>query len=35
MIPTLNVGDRLFVTKIYDLDKIERGDIFSIFIQWN
>ena len=31
MIPTLNVGDRLFVTKIYDLDKIERGDILVFY----
>ena len=27
MIPTLNVGDQLFVTKIYDTNKIKRGDI--------
>ena len=27
MAPTLNEGDRLFVTKIYNLDNIKRGDI--------
>ena len=27
MIPTLNVGDNLFVTKVYNLDNIKRGDI--------
>jgi len=27
MIPTLNIGDQLFVTKIYNLDNIKRGDI--------
>ena len=27
MIPTLNVGDQLFVTKIYNTNKIKRGDI--------
>lgn len=27
MVPTLNVGDQLFVSKIYNLDKIKRGDI--------
>ena len=27
MVPTLNEGDHLFVTKIYNLDNIERGDI--------
>lgn len=27
MVPTLNVKDRLFVTRVYDLDKIKRGDI--------
>lgn len=27
MEPTLNVGDQLFVSKIYNLDKIKRGDI--------
>lgn len=31
MIPTLNIGDRLFVSKIYDLDKIERGDILVFY----
>lgn len=27
MIPTLNVGDHLFVTRVYNLDNIKRGDI--------
>ncbi|MFU7516492.1 signal peptidase I [Clostridium sp. HCS.1] len=31
MIPTLNVGDRLFVTRVYNLDKLERGDIVVFY----
>lgn len=27
MVPTLNVGDRLFVTRVYNEEKFERGDI--------
>lgn len=27
MSPTLNVGDQLFVSKVYNLNKIKRGDI--------
>lgn len=27
MIPTLNEGDQLFVTRVYNLDNLERGDI--------
>ena len=27
MIPTLNVDDQLFVSRIYNLDNIKRGDI--------
>lgn len=27
MVPTLNVGDRLFVTRIYNLEKLKRGDV--------
>lgn len=27
MVPTLNEGDHLFVTKVYNLDNIKRGDI--------
>lgn len=27
MVPTLNVGDQLFVTRIYNLNKLKRGDI--------
>ena len=27
MVPTLNVGDRLFVTRIYNPEKLKRGDI--------
>lgn len=31
MVPTLNVEDRLLVTRIYDLDKIQRGDILVFY----
>ncbi|NFN19146.1 signal peptidase I [Clostridium botulinum] len=31
MVPTLNVGDKLFVTKIYNLDKIEHEDIVVFY----
>lgn len=31
MVPTLNVGDRLFVTRIYNRDKLERGDIVVFY----
>lgn len=31
MVPTLNVGDRLFVTRVYNLDKLERGDIVVFY----
>lgn len=31
MVPTLNVGDKLFVTKIYNLDKINHGDIIVFY----
>ena len=27
MVPTLNVGDRLFVTRVYNPENLERGDI--------
>ena len=27
MVPTLNVGDRLFVTRVYNPEKLERGDV--------
>ena len=27
MVPTLNVGDRLFVTRIHNPEKLKRGDI--------
>lgn len=27
MVPTLNVGDRLFVSRIYNLENLKRGDI--------
>jgi signal peptidase I len=27
MVPTINVGDHLFVTRIYNLDNLQRGDI--------
>ena len=31
MVPTLNVGDKLMVTRIYDTNKIKRGDIIVFF----
>lgn len=31
MVPTLKIGDQLFVTKIYDTDKIKRGDIIVFY----
>lgn len=31
MVPTLNVGDRLFVTRVYNLDKLERGNIVVFY----
>lgn len=31
MVPTLNVDDRLFVTRIYNLDKLKRGDIIVFY----
>lgn len=31
MVPTLNVGDKLMVTRVYDTDKIKRGDIIVFF----
>lgn len=31
MVPTLNIGDRLFVTKVYNLDKLNRGDIVVFY----
>ena len=31
MVPTLNVGDRLFVTRIYNLDRLKRGDIIVFY----
>ncbi|WP_317273715.1 MULTISPECIES: signal peptidase I [Clostridium] len=31
MVPTLNVGDRLFVTRVYNLDKLQRGDIVVFY----
>ena len=31
MLPTHKVGDQLFVTKIYNTDKIERGDIIVFY----
>ena len=33
MVPTLNVGDKLMVTKVYDTSKIKRGDIIVFFSQ--
>lgn len=31
MVPTLNVGDKLMVTKVYDTSKIKRGDIIVFY----
>jgi signal peptidase I len=31
MVPALNVGDKLVVTKIYDTSKIQRGDIIVFY----
>ncbi|WP_297417515.1 signal peptidase I [Clostridium sp.] len=31
MVPTLNVGDKLMVTRVYDTSKIKRGDIVVFF----
>jgi len=31
MVPTLNVGDKLMVTRMYDTNKIKRGDIIVFF----
>ena len=31
MVPTLNVGDKLMVTRIYDTNKIKRGDIIVFY----
>lgn len=31
MVPTLNVGDKLVVTRIYDTNKIQRGDIVVFY----
>ena len=31
MVPTLNVGDKLVVTKIYDTSKIQRGDVIVFY----
>ena len=31
MVPTLNVGDRLFVTRVYNADNLKRGDIVVFY----
>jgi signal peptidase I len=31
MVPTLNIGDKLMVTRIYNTDKIKRGDIIVFY----
>lgn len=31
MVPTLNVGDRLFVTRIYNRDNLNRGDVVVFY----
>lgn len=31
MVPTLNVGDRLFVTRVYNKEKLNRGDVVVFY----
>ena len=31
MVPTLNVGDRLFVTRVYNPENLKRGDIVVVY----
>jgi len=31
MVPTLNVNDQLFVTRVYNLDNLKRGDILVFY----
>ena len=31
MVPTLNVGDRLFVTRVYNPENLKRGDIVVFY----
>lgn len=31
MVPTLNIDDRLFVTRVYNLDNLKRGDIIVFY----
>ena len=31
MVPTLNIGDKLIVTRVYNKDKIQRGDIVVFY----
>lgn len=31
MVPTLNVGDRLFVTRVYSPEKLKRGDVVVFY----
>jgi signal peptidase I len=31
MVPTLNIGDKLMVTRVYDTSKIKRGDIIVFY----
>jgi signal peptidase I len=31
MVPTLNVNDRLFVTRVYNLEKLKRGEIIVFY----
>ena len=31
MVPTLNVDDRLFVTRVYNLEKLKRGEIIVFY----
>jgi signal peptidase I len=31
MVPTINVGDKVFVTRIYNKDKLQRGDIVVFY----
>ena len=31
MVPTLNIGDKLMVTRVYDTNKIKRGDVIVFY----
>lgn len=35
MVPTLNIGDHLFATKVYNLESIQRGDVIIFYSEEN